>query len=38
MSDKKKRDKEKFPMNFSRGQTDQRQRFGIKNNDDKIMK
>lgn len=38
MSDKKKREGEKFPMNSSRGQTDQRQRFGIKNNDDKIMK
>lgn len=38
MSDKRKRDKEKFPMNSNRGQTDQKQRFGIKNNDDKIIK
>lgn len=38
MSDKKKREGGKFPMNSSRGRTDQKQRFGIKNNDDKIMK
>lgn len=38
MSDKKKREGGKFPMNSSREQTDQRQRFGIKNNDDNIMK
>lgn len=38
MSDKKKRKGGKFPMNSSRGQTDQRQKFGINNNDEKIMK
>ena len=31
MSDKKKRDGEKFPMNSSRELTDQKQKYGIKN-------